>query len=161
VSTGFGPIRETVTVRLEPVNAFALFTEGMGTWWPLEDYSRAFAELSGTGVIATGLDFEPRLGGVITELLSDGQALPWAEVTLWEPPNRVVMDWHPHAQPEPPTELDVTFAARGDRSLVMVEHRGWERLSPAFRDALYEVYVRGWVTTLRWFAETADRGARD
>lgn len=142
------PIRGTVTVHTSPERAFDLFTEGMGTWWPLGAYSRAVGELAGEEVEAVQLEFQPHLGGSIQEHLSDGRILPWGEVAAWQPPYRVVMAWHPHSMPEPPTELEVTFTAVDDGTLVEVEHRGWERLSEGFRAALYEVYVRGWVTTL-------------
>ena len=34
------PIRQTVTVRSDPQDAFDLFTRQMGTWWPVESYAR-------------------------------------------------------------------------------------------------------------------------
>jgi uncharacterized protein YndB with AHSA1/START domain len=87
--------------------------------------------------------------------LSDGKVLPWGKITAWEPPRRVVMAWRPHPRPEPPTEVEVTFSAGVDETLVEVDHRGWERLSQEFRDSLYEIYARGWVTTLDSFAAAA------
>ena len=151
------PIRRTVTVRCPPERAFDLFTEEMGTWWPVESYSRAVSEFAGTGVEVDRLEFQARGGGSILEHMSDGRTLPWAEVIAWDPPHRVVLAWRPHSMPEPPTELEVTFAADGDGTLVEVEHRGWEQLSDGFRDALYDVYDRGWTSTLELFAAVADR----
>jgi uncharacterized protein YndB with AHSA1/START domain len=153
---GVEPIRLAVTVRTDPERAFDLFTGGMGTWWPMDAYSRAVSELAGEGVRATRLEFQARPGGSILEHLSDGRVLPWAEVLAWHPPDRVVMAWRPHSQPEPPTELDVRFAAREGGTVVELEHRGWEGLSDGFREALYEVYARGWVSTLGRFAAAAD-----
>jgi hypothetical protein len=151
------PIRQAVTVRCAPERAFTLFTEGIGTWWPLDGYSRAVNEFEPGSVSAKELRFEPRLGGSIVEYLSDGQALPWAEVTVWRPPQEVVMAWRPHSLPEPPTELAAMFTALEDSTtLVELEHRGWDRVSRTFRDELYDVYVRGWVTTLGLFAAVAD-----
>ena len=49
------------------------------------------------------------------------------------------------------------FRAEGEGTVVELEHRGWERLSDGFRDALYDIYVRGWATTLELFTEVADR----
>jgi len=151
------PIRQEVTVRADPDHAFALFTAGMGTWWPLDAYSRAVNELADEGVAAARLEFRPRMGGAILEHLSDGRILPWAEVTAWHPPRSVRIAWHPHSEPEPPTEVEVTFTQRERGTLVELEHRGWERLSGGFRDGLYEIYVRGWVTTLDRFAAAAER----
>ena len=151
------PIRQTVTVRCDPERVFELFTSQMGTWWPVESYSRAVSEFEHEDVEVAELVFEARLGGSILERLTDGRVLPWAEVIAWQPPHRVLLSWRPHSAPEPPTEIDVTFAERGDGTLVEVEHRGWERLSEQFRAELYEIYVRGWPTTLQRFAAVADQ----
>jgi hypothetical protein len=60
------------------------------------------------------------MGGSILERTTDGRVLPWAEVVVWRPPERVVLSWRPLSEPEPPTELEVTFAlaktARRSRS---------------------------------------------
>jgi uncharacterized protein YndB with AHSA1/START domain len=152
------PIRHEVTVPGAPERAFKLFTEQMGTWWPVESYSRAVSELEHEGVEVIELEFQPRMGGSILEHLSDGRVLPWAEVIAWDPPRRVLMAWRPHSMPEPPTELEVTFTERGDGTMVQIEQRGWDRLSEDFREGLYDTYARGWITTLDLFAAAADRG---
>jgi uncharacterized protein YndB with AHSA1/START domain len=151
------PIRRTVPVRCAPERAFKLFTEEMGAWWPLESYSRAVSEFAGEGIRAERLDFQARLGGSVLEHLSDGRTLPWAEVIAWDPPHSLVMAWRPHSMPEPPTEVVATFTAQGDGALVEVEHRGWELLSPGFRNELYDIYARGWITTLDLFVAFADQ----
>ena len=79
------------------------------------------------------LMFEARMGGSIVERMTDGRVLPWAEVLAWQPPQRARCSWRPHSMPEPPTELEVTFASREDGTSIAVEHRGWERLSEEFR----------------------------
>ncbi len=152
------PIRRTLIVRSDPGHAFDLFTEGMGTWWPLDAYSRAVSEFADHHVQATRLEFQARLGGSILEHVSDGRVLPWGEVIAWEPPSRVLMAWRPHSQPEPPTDVEVTFTARADGTLVRLDHRGWERLSDAFRQGLYPIYVRGWPPTLERFRAAAVTG---
>jgi uncharacterized protein YndB with AHSA1/START domain len=151
------PIRETVSVRSAPERAFELFTAQMGTWWPLESYSRAVNELEGEDIRAERLEFRAWMGGSISEHLSDGRILPWGEVVAWQPPGRVVMSWRPHSQREPPTEVEVTFTAREGGTQVELEHRGWERLSEGFREAMYDTYARGWITTLGRFAAAAAR----
>lgn len=151
------PIREIVTVHCPPDRAFELFTEHMGTWWPVEAYSRKVSELEGEDVEVERLEFQARLGGSVLEHLSDGRVLPWALVTGWDPPDSVVLAWRPHSSPEPPTELEVTFTIRDGGTLVGLEHRGWERLSEDFRQGLYETYARGWITTLGCFAAASDR----
>jgi len=112
------PIRETVTVRCAPDRAFELFTEHMGTWWPVESYSRKVSELEGEDVEVERLEFQARPGGSVLEHLSDGRILPWAQVIGWHPPDSLVMAWRPHASPQPPTEVEVTFRARDGGTLV-------------------------------------------
>jgi uncharacterized protein YndB with AHSA1/START domain len=153
------PILQTVAIRCDPEHAFDLFTSEMGTWWPVESYSRAVSEFAHDDVEVAKLEFQGRMGGSILEHMSDGRTLPWAEVTSWHPPHRVVLAWRPHSAPEAPTEVEVTFTAREGGTLVEVEHRGWEWLSAEFRKGLYEIYVRGWPTTLECFATAADRTA--
>jgi len=151
------PIRRTVTVRDDPERAFDLFTAHMGTWWPVDAYSRAVSEFENEDVEVARLEFQARMGGSILEHTSDGRILPWGEVIAWHPPHRVLMAWRPHSEPEPPTEVEVTFTAREGGTLVELEHRGWERLSEDFRQGLYETYARGWITTLGCFAAASDR----
>jgi uncharacterized protein YndB with AHSA1/START domain len=148
-------IRRSVTVLSEPRRAFDLFTAGMGTWWPVDAYSRAVSEFSDDDLQVIRLEFQALEGGRILEHLSDGRILPWAEVVDWHPPHNVVMAWRPHSAPEPPTEVEVTFTARPGGTRVEVEHRGWESLSDGFREGLYETYARGWITTLECFAAAA------
>jgi uncharacterized protein YndB with AHSA1/START domain len=155
--SGFEPIRHTLTVRCDPERAFRLFTEEMGTWWPVDAYSRAVSEFHADGIEVSRLEVQPRLGGMILEHTSDGRVLPWGEITVWDPPHRAVIGWRPHDEPEPPTELEVRFEPVHRGTVVELEHRGWERLSDAFRRGLYEIYVRGWVTTLARYAEATDR----
>jgi uncharacterized protein YndB with AHSA1/START domain len=154
---GTQPIRATVTVRSDPARAFELFTARMGRWWPLESYSRAVNEFEQEDIGVSELVFEARMGGLILERMTDGRVLPWAEVVAWQPPQRVMLSWRPHSKPEPPTELEVTFAAREDGTSIEVEHRGWELLSEEFRAGLYGIYERGWPFTLQCFVAETDR----
>ena len=149
------PIRQTVTVRSDPERAFELFTEQIGTWWPVDAYSRAVSEFENEEVQVARLEFQARMGGRILEHTSDGRILPWAEVIAWHPPHSITMAWRPHSEPEPPTEVEVTFTPQDGGTLVELEQRGWERLSQAFREGLYEIYARGWITTLGRFAAAA------
>lgn len=154
--TTLEPLRRSVTVNLSPERAFALFTDGMGTWWPLEDYSRAVDQYE--GVKAERLVFEVRVGGRMLEHLSNGEVLPWGEVLAWEPPSRVVMSWKPNSTDRPPTELEVRFVAEGSGTRVELEHRGWERLGDLAERARAQ-YEGGWPTTLGLFEEAARQEA--
>jgi uncharacterized protein YndB with AHSA1/START domain len=152
------PIRRRVTVRCSPERAFRTFTEQMQTWWPHGTHSRAAMEFEDEDVTCESIEFQGRVGGQILEHLSDGRVLPWAEILAWEPPERFVMAWRPHSRPQPATDVEVRFAPVEDGTEVVLEHRGWERLTEDYRE-LYRSYAGGWVQTLGRFADAADRVA--
>lgn len=156
--TTIEPIRRSVSVNLAPERAFTLFTDEMGTWWPLTSYSRAVDEYDKGTMKSERLEFQGRLGGRILEHLSNGEVVPWAEVLAWEPPARFVLAWKPNATDRPPTELEVHFVAEGTGTRVEVEHRGWERLGDDATRARTQ-YDNGWPMVLGLFVETAGRGA--
>lgn len=152
------PILRTITVRCSVDHAFRVFTEGMGSWWPLAEFSRAADEHADEGVTATGIRFEGRVGGAIVEMMSDGAEAPWGEVLVWDPPTRVAFTWKPHARPTPATEIEVRFAPDGDWTRVELEHRGWERLGadgPVGR----RQYDQGWPFVIGRFAAAASEAS--
>ena len=60
------PIRQSVHVDCPIEDAFRLFTEGFGEWWPLASYSI-------TGQDAAGCDLEPWAGGRLFERTRSGE----------------------------------------------------------------------------------------
>ena len=149
------PIRRNVTVDCGQEDAFRLFTDGMGEWWPIETHSRSASEHE--EVKAERIEFQSHDGGQILEHMSNGEVVPWAEVLVWEPPKRFVVAWKPHPRPQPPTEVEVTFEEKDGGTLVKLEHRGWERLTEDFAE-LYESYAGGWILTLGRFASAVSEG---
>lgn len=149
------PIRRSVTVQRDVEHSFRIFTEQMGSWWPVEDHSRAASDFEGQDVKVERVEFQAHAGGQVLEHLSNGQTLPWGDVLEWDPPRRFVLAWHPTFSERPPTEIEVTFTADGGGTLVELEHRGWERLGP---DAarLQGNYATGWITTLERFRAAAE-----
>ena len=80
------------------------------------------------------LRIEPRLGGALSESWTEAgeaRAFELGRVTAWEPPARVAFTWRNATfAPFEQTEVEVTFAAMGDSTLVTVRHRGYEALRP-------------------------------
>jgi uncharacterized protein YndB with AHSA1/START domain len=152
------PITRTVTVQGPVEGAFRVFTEQMGTWWPLETHSIAIDQ--GLEQRAETLRVEARQGGSIEEVLEDGSTRSWGGIDAWEPPNRVVLWWKPNDLPTPPTEVEVRFTAEGDGTRVDVEHRGWERLGEAAEE-IRPLYSSegGWTMVLGRYANLADSEA--
>lgn len=146
------PIRRTVTVRRPVVDAFRIFTERIGDWWPLAGYSAS-------GGRATGAVFELRVGGRIYETIDGGGEADWGRIIASEPPNRVVFSWHPGGDPGSATEVEVRFTPDGpDATRVELEHRGWKRLG-ARGPQMRESYGPGWEEVLGRYVENANASA--
>jgi uncharacterized protein YndB with AHSA1/START domain len=109
-------------VAVPPARAFDAWTQQCATWWPMSH------TISGDPAAIT---FEPRTGGRIYERAPDGGEHEWGTVLDWQPPSRLRYLWHLFFEPSEATEVDVTFTARGHRTAVRLEQRGWERLGEA------------------------------
>jgi uncharacterized protein YndB with AHSA1/START domain len=89
-------------------------------------------------------------GGRIFERTRGGDEHDWGVVTVWDPPTRIVYQWHLRVDRADATEVEIRFVGRGETTTVEIEHRGWERLGSdgqARRDA----NGRGWATLLPHF----------
>jgi len=119
-------VRQTITVPATPDRAFRVFAEQFGLWWPRE-YSIGEAEMA---------DFviEPRVGGRWYEVGVDGAECDTGRVTVYEPPDRLVLAWHLDGNwqfdPDPShaSEVEVRFISDGeDETRVELVHRHFER----------------------------------
>lgn len=133
------PIRKTITVPLSPEDAFRLFTERMGEWWPLDTHSLS----AGEGALPRDVTVEPREGGQILETRPDGTTAPWGRITEWRPGARFGVAWHVGREEEEATDLLVVFASEGTGTRVELTHGGFERLGDA-ATALVANYRTGW-----------------
>jgi uncharacterized protein YndB with AHSA1/START domain len=149
MQTAIEPVRRSVTVPRSVEDAFRLFTEGIGSWWPFERHS------IGEDKVETAV-FEGRVGGELYERQRDGTRSHWATVLAWEPPNRVVLEWKVNPEAAAATELEIRFSAEGDGTRVDLEHRGWERFGDAAEEARAG-YADGWQLVLgRYEAAATD-----
>ena len=115
------PVRKAVTVRQSVEDAFRIFTDHIGSWWPLESHS-----MSGGEAASCGMD--GAVGGHIFEELADGTRLTWGEILAWEPPHRLEFTWQLNRKPEQAQNIEVTFAATEAGTRVELTHSGWEKL---------------------------------
>ncbi|HEU4997362.1 MAG TPA: glyoxalase superfamily protein [Lapillicoccus sp.] len=120
------PIVLHVWVACRPDQAFDVFTQRFGEWWPAEAYS--------PGPL-TDIRVEPRVGGPVTMLLEGGGAYPLGEVLTWEPGRHYAQSFTLAQDPSYPSRLDVTFEAAkhvgGTR--VRFSHGGWTPANVAGR----------------------------
>jgi uncharacterized protein YndB with AHSA1/START domain len=130
------PIRKSVTVRRTPQEAFEIFTERFGAWWPRERFS-----VHQRDALRCGL--EPRLGGQVFEIARNGTREVWGTILTWDPPRRFAMSWHPGGDPAAATEVELTFVALPDGTRVELEHRNWTQLGARAEESRRS-YDGGW-----------------
>jgi len=148
------PVRKTVTVEATKEHAFSVFTDGFATWWPIDTHHVGAADAATMGI-------EPFVGGRCYERGVDGSECDWARVTVFEPPDRLVVVWQLNADwaPDPTmtSEVEVRFVAEGPRTTrVELEHRGLD----SFGDRAAEVHNAldsggGWGGLLAAYVEVA------
>ena len=147
-------VRKEITVEAPRERAFAVFTEEIGSWWPLGEKTIGSAEAE-TAIL------EPRVGGRWYERGVDGSECDWGRVLAYEPPERVVLSWQISAawryDPSVDTEVEVRFVSEGEgHTRVELEHRGLE----AHGDDAQRMHAifdspDGWMGVLNDYARTA------
>jgi hypothetical protein len=106
----------TAVVNRSPEDAFTIFTDEIGAWWPLPTHG-VFGARSG------GLRFHD---GHLIETAVDGAETVWADVVDWEPPVRFGLDWRPGSVDGPASRVDISFEPEGAGTRVVIRHHGWE-----------------------------------
>lgn len=142
------PVVRAVTVRLQPADAFDLFTRQMRVWWPFAGHS--------CGDAAGDVHFEPRAGGEVTEIGRSGERWTWGRLTEWDPPHVFAMTWHPGQAADHATQLRVRFVAVAGGTEVHVHHDGWAALGAAAA-ARRDNYDNGWPAVLAAFVGASAR----
>lgn len=142
------PLRLSFEVDCPREHAFEVWTAGTSRWWPP---SHTVSGESGLAIV-----FEPRPGGRIYERTAAGQEHDWGEITVWEPPTRLVYLWHLRVDRTDATEVEIAFIDRGGATTrVEIEHRGWERLGSDAQQRR-DANGRGWGGLLPHFVAAAN-----
>ena len=123
-----------------------MFTGRIGDWWPLADFSG-----HGAGSSVAFVD------GAIVESHPGRADNVGAPSTRWDPPAVAAFTWHPAIDASAASHVTVTFTELDDsddagfaRTLVRIEHTGWEIFAdPAASRA---EYGQGWPIVLDCFA---------
>jgi uncharacterized protein YndB with AHSA1/START domain len=149
-------VRTSITVQAPIDRAFAVFTQGISTWWPPTHHILE-------GELAE-MVFEQHVGGHVIDRSTDGRECRWARVLSYEPPERVVISWDINTRwqietdHEKTSEVEVRFIPDGpDRTRVELEHRNIERHGEGWegmRDAVGS--PDGW--NLERYAEVVSAG---
>lgn len=121
-------VRVTVSVRVPPEVAFAVFTEEIDAWWKRGPAYRVAGRQPGV------LRFEPGAGGRLYECF-ETPAGPREHVAgailAWDPPSRLVFEWRGvNFAAHERTEVEVSFEPSASGTQVTVVHRGFAALRP-------------------------------
>ncbi len=148
-------VRKTITVDAHKERAFAVFSEQIGSWWPLEGKSIGTAEAE-TAIL------DPRAGGRWYERGIDGSECDWGRVLSYDPPDRLVLNWQISADwryaPDINSEVEVRAVTEGEnRTRIELEHRG---LAEAYGNQAEQVYAifdssDGWSDILERYGKAA------
>ena len=147
-------VRKVVSVQASLAVAWKVFTEKMGTWWPLAVYKIGKAN-------AVDAIIEPRVGGRWYERGDDGSTCEWGSVLSWEPPSHLILSWDINADwqydPNLKTEIEVRFITESKGSTrVELEHRKLDRYG-ARREEMRRIFETegDWGRLLAMFAAHA------
>jgi uncharacterized protein YndB with AHSA1/START domain len=148
-------VRKSIVVAAAQERAFAVFTEQIGTWWPLEGKSIG-AVRAETAVL------EPFAGGRWFERGVDGSECDWGRVLVYDRPERVVLTWEISADwshdPSLGSEVEVRFVPAGaERTRIELEHRGLAEAYGEQAPQLFAVFDSpgAWEGILEAFAAAA------
>jgi uncharacterized protein YndB with AHSA1/START domain len=147
-------VSKQLLVKAPPLVAWRVFTEKIGSWWPLAHYKIG-------KVAAVDAVIEPRVGGRWYERGEDGSTCEWGSVLAWEPPSRLVLSWDITADwqydPALKTEVEVRFIPEESATRVELEHRRLDRFG-ARRDEMRRIFETegDWGKLLALFARVAE-----
>jgi uncharacterized protein YndB with AHSA1/START domain len=148
-------VRKALDVNAPQDVAWRVFTEKIGSWWPLAHYKIGKAN-------AVDAIIEPQVGGRWYERGEDGSTCNWGSVLAWEPPSRLLLSWDINADwtydPELKTEVEIRFVALSPRrTRVELEHRKLDRFGDR-RNQMREIFDKSgdWGQLLALFAKLAE-----
>jgi uncharacterized protein YndB with AHSA1/START domain len=130
------PVRKELELPCRPADAFRMFTQELGQWWPLRSHS-LFGEQS------RGCAMDLERGGELYEIDPAGARHAWGTIQVWEPPGRLVFTFHPGRDAATAGTVEVRFSPSGSGSRVVLEHSGWELLGERGAE-LRQGYDQGW-----------------
>ena len=118
--------RVTTFVKVDPADAFEVFTAEIDAWWRNSPRFRFGRGKTGT----LSFDAGPA-GRRLLERFEDGTEFEVGAVRAWEPGARLLSDWRAVAfAPGEVTEVEVRFERFDTGTRVTLEHRGWSTIPP-------------------------------
>lgn len=153
----YAPLVKTIEVPCGPEEAFTIFVEEMGTWWPLTRFSASVK----FGAVPEALHVEPKVGGEIVEIGADGTRHHWGTIERYEPHDYLAMDFHIGLPAETASLVEVRFTRLdAERTRVVLTQSEWERFG-RYAQNMLNGYPKGWVVIFEgaYRAACGGRGA--
>ncbi|WP_414942793.1 SRPBCC family protein [Amycolatopsis sp. cmx-11-51] len=151
-------VKADVVVDVGKKNAFGVFTERFDEIKPREH------NLLATPIKRTVL--EPRAGGTVYDVGSDGSRCTWARVLAYEPSERLVLSWdisprwQLESDPSHTSEVEIRFIADGaEHTRVSLEHRHLDRHGEGWESFTSLSAGSGWPLYLERFRAATQRDA--
>lgn len=152
----------SVLVKVEPAEAFRIFTEEIDGWWRGGLKYRI-------GKNRSVVHLEPRLGGRLFESFettAGPKTKATGSVLCFEPPSRLVLEWRAvNFAPDEKTQVEVLFEPSPSGTLVTVKHSGWSHIRadhPARHGADAPTFIRNmgmwWADLMTSLRERAEHG---
>ena len=132
-------VRKSVHVAAPVEQAWDVFVNRLGAWWPLATHS-----FGGEDAVAAVFEADR-----LVERTRDGSEHVWGDVLAWEPPTRLVLGWR--IGDASGTEVEVSFAAEQGGTRVDLVHSGWTT------ETSRSSYDSGWDVVLAPYAEAVGR----
>lgn len=145
-------------VALPQADAFALFVDRLGSWWPRE-YTWAKDHLQEIGI-------EPRVDGHCYERRSDGTVSQWGTVLTFARPEHIVFAWQINADRSfersvtLSSRVDMRFTAKGPQETqLLLVHRDFPRHGQGWQKYRANLAGKsGWPLLLDRYAAAAAKG---
>ncbi|QMU58169.1 MAG: hypothetical protein GKR98_08155 [Boseongicola sp.] len=134
------PVIKHQLVPLPPRQAFNLFINQIGRWWPVETHSLS-ASLNKS--LPKNVYAEPREGGEILEVCFDGEIRPWGTITDWHPGERLNIKWYVGRPETEATLIEITFEADKNGTRLKLVHSGFDALKETANE-IRQGYDAGW-----------------
>ncbi len=137
-------ITKSVLLPLGPDAAFALFTEQISDWWPVER-RHTNDQASSLHLHANGRFFERA---------SDGREVELGRVVEWQAPHRIILDFYIATGPAHPTKAEIRFVPEDNGTRVTITHGPLPESEDLWTDRAPR-YQRSWeivLAALLWAA---------
>lgn len=126
-------MEKSVWLAVAPTEAFRLFTEEAGAWWPSDRRHTGDPHSDIRIDIATGR---------FTERARDGVEVELGRVREAVPPERLLIDFYVATGTDHPTEVEATFSAEGEGTRLTIRHRPkpesaglWNERAPRYAES--------------------------